>query len=160
MKGLHWQEKEAELIVAQEKLANATDEQTKARISANKVNEKVSLLEINLKDAQTYKYRMEHADEILSVAKAKLAMADQAVIDAKEQLIFARNDQNDVQQQLVSVKAKKKQTYKDYSVIVAAHQQVKTNGNDSNVIKLTHQTFVLPEEQQDNNNNAALPETV
>ena len=115
------------------------------------------MTETNLKDAQTYKYRMEHADEILSVAKAKLAMADQAVIDAKEQLTFARNDQNDAQQQLVS--AKEKQARKDYSAVVAEQQQVTTNGNDSNVIKLTHQTFVLPEEQQDNNNNAALPET-
>ncbi|MBN7275429.1 hypothetical protein GNF18_09780 [Ligilactobacillus pobuzihii] len=153
------QEKEAELIVAQEKLANATDEQTKARISANKVNEKISLLETNLKDAQTYKYRMEHAEEILSVAKAKLAMADQAVIDAKEQLIFARNDQNDVQQQLVLAKAKQKQARKNHSAVVVAHQQVVTNGNDSNVINLTHQAFVLPEGQQGNNDKTALPET-
>jgi len=93
------------------------------------------------------------------VAKAKLATAAQAVIDAKEQLTFARNDQNDAQQQLVSAKAKQKQARKDYSAVAAAHQQVATNGNDSNVINLTHQTFVLPEKQQGNNDKTALPET-
>lgn len=113
VKGLHWQEKEVELIVAQEKLANATDEQAKARKSANKVNEKILMLEYDLKDAQTYKYRMEHADELLSVAKAQLVMAGQTVIDAKKQLTFARNDQNDAQQQLVLAKSKQKQACKD-----------------------------------------------
>ncbi len=153
------QEKEATLATAKEQLAIVTDAQADAQFIADQADQDVISLEADLQDAQAYQYRMEHADELLSVAQAQLTMAEQAVTDAENELVSVTSNQAQAQQKLSQAKEKQKQAQKNYDLLMSASHAKQSNVNGADVITLSHQTVVLPSNQKSNSDKVVLPET-
>lgn len=153
------QEKEATLATVKEQLAVVTATQADAQLIADQADQDVISLEADLQDAQAYQYRMEHADELLSVAQAQLTMAEQAVTDAENELVSVTSNQAQAQQKLSQAKEKQKQAQKNYDSLMSASHAKQSEVNGADVITLSHQTVVLPSNQKSNSDKVVLPET-
>jgi LPXTG-motif cell wall-anchored protein len=153
------QEKEATLATAKEQLAIVTDAQADAQFIADQADQDVISLGADLQEAQAYQYRMEHADELLSVAQAQLTMAEQAVTDAENELVSVTSNQAQAQQKLSQAKEKQKQAQKNFDLLMSDSHAKQSNVNGADVITLSHQTVVLPSNQKSNSDKVVLPET-
>lgn len=153
------QEKEATLATAKEQLVIVTAAQADAQLIADQADQNVISLGADLQEAQAYQYRMEHADELLSVAQAQLTMAEQAVTDAENELASVTSNQVQAQQKLSQAKEKQKQAQKNYDLLMSAPHAKQSNVNGTDVITLSHQTVVLPSNQKSNSDKVVLPET-